>query len=250
MPYVPPPQVNYSEPPRRKKAISPFVWIALAGAMVFAITLALAVAPKLLQQANTPVPIAAVIPPVAPPTTAPEAPIAMPDTPLPPTQVEVVAPVGPATNGHPTKRGGTNPPPRVPGAHALTAAEQAAIDRMTGGGAGTPNIAAPDRPPGGGGPAAQGAELSAAQLRTVVQRNRPGLQHCYEMAARQTGSSEPMRANIDIAVGGSGVVTRTTVTGGPGAPPALMTCIEGQVRRWHFPAGGEAAFPIVFSPGG
>ena len=95
-----------------------------------------------------------------------------------------------------------------------------------------------------------GAELSAAQLRTVVQRNRPGLQHCYEAAARETHSSEPMRANIDFAAGSDGVVTRANVTLGPGAPGQLADCIAEQVRGWRFPAAGEASFPIVFSPGG
>ena len=250
----PPAHVAYSEPPRRRKtAISPIVWIAIAGAGTFGMTLAAMVGTKIYQQPTTPA-VALVAPPAAPTDNgAPQAPIEIPDEVTPP----VVAPTAPgeapapAGTHTPTKRvtgGGT--PAIGAGGRQLTAAQQAELDRMAGGGSAGTNLTPPPRTGGGSdGPAVQAAELSAAQLRAVVLRNRPGLQHCYEMAARQTGSSETMRANVQIAVGGSGVVTRVSASG-PTAPAQLTTCLEGAVRRWHFPAGGEAAFPVVFSPGG
>jgi hypothetical protein len=230
------------------------VWIAIAGAGTFGMTLAAMVFTRFVQQPTTPA-VAIVAPPAAPTENgAPQAPIEIPDEVTPPvveatTPGEVTAPAGGTHT--PTKRGtGGGTQAAAPGGRQLTAAEQAEIDRMTGGGSGATNLAPPPRSAGGSdGPAVQAAELSAAQLRAVVQRNRAGLQHCYEMAARQTGSSETMRANVEIAVGGSGVVTRVSATG-PTAPAQLTTCLEGAVRRWHFPAGGEAAFPVVFSPGG
>ncbi len=248
----PPAHVAYSEPPRRRKtAISPIVWIAIAGASTFGMTLAAMVFTKLFQQPTTPA-VALVAPPVAPTENgAPQAPIEIPDEATPPVAAPSTPEETPAgTAGHtPTKRGTPGTPTPATGGRQLTAAQQAEIDRMTGGGSGGTNLAPPTRAGGSDGPAVQAAELSAAQLRAVVQRNRAGLQHCYEMAARQTGSSETMRANVEIAVGGSGVVTRVSATG-PTAPAQLTTCLEGAVRRWHFPAGGEAVFPVVFSPGG
>jgi len=250
-PSSPPAHVAYSEPPRRrKKAMSPIVWIAIAGAGTFGMTLAAMVGTKLFQQPPAPA-VAIVAPPLATPTQngAPQAPIEIPDEVVAPTTPdEVAAPAG--TGAHtPTKRGG-GAQAAGGGGRQLTAAQQAELDRMAGGSSAATNLTPPPRNSGGSdGPAAPAAELSAAQLRAVVLRNRPGLQHCYEMAARQTGSSETMRANVEIAVGGSGVVTRVSATG-PTAPAQLTTCLEGAVRRWHFPAGGEAAFPVVFSPGG
>lgn len=244
--------VSYSEPPRRRKPMSPGLLLAAVGAGTFGVAFAAMVFTKMFQQPQV-APAVAVVAPVA--ETAPQAPIVIPDAPAVPA-VPAVAPVEPlavpeavpAPGGRtPTKRGtGAQP---AAGARQLSAAEQATLDRMTGGGAGSSNLTPLTQPNGGGGAPIQAAELSADQLRAVVTRNRPGLQHCYEMAARQTGSAETMRANIEIAVGGSGVVTRVAVTG-PNAPVQLTTCLEGQVRRWHFPAGGEATFPVVFSPGG
>ncbi len=241
------------EAPRRRAPISPFVWVAAAGAMAFGVMLAVLVAKNMLQPPPAPA-VAAVAPPapIAAPV-APEQAIAIPEATPPPAALVAPLPEAPIPTPEApvAQRGGTKRAASgsASGTHALSAAEQAEIDRMTGGGAAAPNLAAPTRPSGGSGGGPQGAELSADQLRAVVQRNRPGLQHCYEMAARQTGSSDTMRANVEVAVGGSGVVTRVSVTG-PSAPAQLTTCLEGQVRRWHFPAGGEATFPVVFSPGG
>jgi hypothetical protein len=242
------------EPPRRRAPVSPFVYVAAAGAVAFGVMLAILVAKNTLQPPPAPAPAVAAVAPAPP---APSAPIAPPQPIAIPEPAPVVPAVAPAVPVVPevapaapvAHRGGSKRPAAGAGAgRALSAAEQAEIDRMTGGGASGPNLAVPMRQIGGGGGGSQGAELSAEQLRTVVQRNRPGLQHCYEMAARQTGSTDSMRANVEVAVGGSGVVTRVSVTGN--APTQLTTCLESQVRRWHFPAGGEAAFPVVFSPGG
>jgi outer membrane biosynthesis protein TonB len=235
--------------------VSPFVYVAAAGAVAFGVMLAILVAKNTFQPPPAPAPaVAAVAPPAPLPAAlpAPTQPLAIPDpAPVAPA-VTPVAPVEPVpVPGAPAAHRGSKRPAAAAGnaGRTLSAAEQAEIDRMTGGGAGGPSLAVPVRQMGGGGGGgSQGAELSAEQLRTVVQRNRPGLQHCYEMAARQTGSTDTMRANVEVAVGGSGVVTRVSVTGS--APTQLTTCLESQVRRWHFPAGGEAAFPVVFSPGG
>lgn len=249
------PSTVRDEPPRRRAPVSPFVYVAAAGAVAFGVMLAILVAKNTFQPPPAPAPaVAAVAPPAPLPAAlpAPTQPLAIPDpAPVAPA-VTPVAPVEPVpVPGAPAAHRGSKRPAAAAGnaGRTLSAAEQAEIDRMTGGGAGGPSLAVPVRQMGGGGGGgSQGAELSAEQLRTVVQRNRPGLQHCYEMAARQTGSTDTMRANVEVAVGGSGVVTRVSVTGS--APTQLTTCLESQVRRWHFPAGGEAAFPVVFSPGG
>jgi len=247
------PSIGRDEPPRRRAPVSPFVYVAAAGAVAFGVMFAILVAKNTFQPPPAPAPAVAAVAP-APPSPAaplaPQQPIAIPEPAPAAPAPEAVVPAVPEPAVTATHRGGTKRPAggAASGGRTLSAAEQAEIDRMTGGGAGGPNLAVPMRPTGGGGGGSQAAELSAAQLRTVVQRNRPGLQHCYESAARQTGSTESMRANIEVAVGGSGVVTRVSVTGN--APAQLTTCLESQVRRWHFPAGGEAAFPVVFSPGG
>jgi hypothetical protein len=243
------------EPPRRRAPVSPFVYVAAAGAVAFGVMLAILVAKNTLQPPPAPAPAVAAVAPAPPPPAAPLAPQQPVVIPEPAPAAPVVAPVVPAApepgpSAPVAHRNGSKRPAAAAGTgRTLSAAEQAEIDRMTGGGASAPNLAVPMRQiGGGGGGGSQGAELSAEQLRTVVQRNRPGMQHCYEMAARQTGSTESMRANVEVAVGGSGVVTRVSVTGN--APTQLTTCLESQVRRWHFPAGGEATFPVVFSPGG
>lgn len=249
------PPVQYVDR-RRSAGIPVGGWIAIVLAGCFGITLAALVASKLLADKPTPVVIAQ-----APADTAARLPEATVDlnlqAPTPSTPTNVATPTSPTTpttpdrnGGGPARRpntGGTAPAaeqPAAAGGRQLTAAEQAEFDRMSGGNTTFRPVAgnrADDAPQQGG------AEMTAEQLRSVINRERGSAQHCYEMAARQTGSQDTMRVNVHFEASATGRVTSAAATGGP---DVLNRCIEGAVRRWHFPGAGEATMPFVFQPGG
>lgn len=130
----------------------------------------------------------------------------------------------------------------------LTEEQRKLLERMGGGGAAPGNIRGSGG--GGGGGSAGGKSLNADQLRSVVKRNQPGLQRCYETAMRATSSSDTLRINVSLTVGMSGTVTKVNASGGSMA--GLNTCIEKLVKRWRFPSSSgptEFAFPVLFQPG-
>jgi predicted Zn finger-like uncharacterized protein len=116
-----------------------------------------------------------------------------------------------------------------------------------GGGGGLPNIARPRGATDDDAPGTGGGELSADSVRATLNRGRGQVQQCYENSARQTGSSDTMRVDVNIVVGSGGRPSRVTATG---SVAALNRCVEGVVRRWVFAGTGEANFPLVFQPGG
>ncbi|MEM6960224.1 MAG: GYF domain-containing protein [Myxococcota bacterium] len=133
----------------------------------------------------------------------------------------------------------------------LSAQEEARLARFAEGADRLPgNVRVPRGANTGGANAPRGEGLSAAQLRTVVGRNRPALQRCYEQAIRGIGSPPATRINVEATVSMGGTVTMVRAKGnGIGS---LNTCIEGAVRRWRFPAAGNVtplSFPVVFQPG-
>jgi len=142
----------------------------------------------------------------------------------------------------------TKKPATAANGRQLTAAEQAMLDQMSGGGA-TANLktrtaSASDRAGGGG------SGLTASQLSAVVNKKRTELQRCYESALRATASDETVRLDVDITVGVSGTVTKVGTRGK--ALSGMDTCISRTVRLWRFPtASGETqtSFPVVFQPG-
>src|SRR5690606_25324048 len=118
------------------------------------------------------------------------------------------------------------------------------LDRDVGGSFGGVNL---DRAPSGGN---AGEGLNAQQLSSVVQRNRPALQRCYENAIRGSNNAPSLRLDVRITVGTTGRVTSVNV-GGQGVGN-LNACIESTVRRWVFPQSGRAtstSFPLVLTPG-
>ena len=161
-----PQQATSAEPQRRRKPLSPFVWIAMAGAGVFGMTLAAMVGTSLLRQQAVAPAVAVVAPPAAPVQEAvPAAPIPIPETPTPAVVEETAAVIPPSGPRTPTKRG--NGAATTAGARQLSAAEQAAIV-MTGGGSAGSDLAPPVRPAG----AERRPPSEPAQLRVVVTRNR------------------------------------------------------------------------------
>lgn len=94
--------------------------------------------------------------------------------------------------------------------------------------------------------------LDYEKVSSVVNRNKPNLQRCYEASIRGMREPPTVRLNISIMVGESGTVTRARAEGG--TLTSLNSCIESQVRRWRFPANQGGAelppFPVVFQPGG
>jgi outer membrane biosynthesis protein TonB len=239
-------------------------WVAIAGAGAFGITLAAMVGARMLQAPPTQVaavaPAPAETPTLAPPTAAVDVPgpgelPAGPATPETDPPAAAVAADNGAASGRPaggggTKRGSGGAAAPGGGTKQLSDADRALLEQMGGGGP-TPSASLQNLARTAGQGADTGGpqlpELSAEMLRSTLTRNRQSLQSCYELAARQTGSTDTMRVDVSIVVGGSGTVTRVTADGN--GPPQLNSCIQTAVRRWRFPGSGEATFPLVFSPG-
>jgi len=131
----------------------------------------------------------------------------------------------------------------------LTAAEQAMLDQMSGGGA-TANLKARPSTATGDQPRGTGEGLTASQLSAVVNKKRSELQRCYEAALRATASDETVRFDVDLTVGTSGSVIKVGTRGK--ALAGMDVCIERTVRLWRFPTSGEntqMSFPVLFQPG-
>ncbi|MBK8170618.1 MAG: zinc-ribbon domain-containing protein [Sandaracinaceae bacterium] len=233
-------------------------WIAIVGSGCFGIALAVVIGSKLMVDKPAQVVVQA---PVDTSARLPEATVDLNLQPTSPTSpTSLTSPTSPATpeavagsqandNGGRRPAGGGAAAPAqqaaAPSGRQLSAAEQAELDRMAGGSTtfrpvGGANNRDDDAPRTGGG------EMTAEQLRAVVNRERSSSQHCYEMAARQTGSQDTMRVNVHFVASAVGRVTEVTATG---PVDSLNRCMEAAIRRWHFSGAGEAALPFVFSPG-
>src|SRR5690606_1622891 len=91
------------------------------------------------------------------------------------------------------------------------------------------------------------AQLSADQVRAVVNRERAAVTRCYETEARRLGQAPRMRLDVEVTIGASGTVT-SAIARGQGFGN-LTECIERSVRRWRFPASGgttRTSIPFVF----
>jgi len=87
---------------------------------------------------------------------------------------------------------------------------------------------------GAGAAAAQG--LTETQLRNVVNRERAGIQRCYERELRGTRNDEDIRLVLTVNIGQSGTVTGVQVGGAVSRSSPLGDCILSTVRRWRFPS--------------
>jgi hypothetical protein len=91
-------------------------------------------------------------------------------------------------------------------------------------------------------------ELTADQIRSVITRERPAVNRCWESELRRLGQAATVRLDVDLTIGGSGTVTSVTTRGQ--SVGTLADCIERNVRRWRFPPTSgttQTSFPLVFS---
>jgi hypothetical protein len=144
---------------------------------------------------------------------------------------------------------GVKPKTDSKGDTKLSAAEQALLDRMGGGGGPDLENKASSS---GAGAAPSGPALTAAQLMKVVQDNKPALQRCYETALRSVGGKQEdtLKIKVGVTVGTSGTV-KGVRTQGQGLGN-MNDCLSKSVKRWRFPTSGgdsEFEFPLVFQPG-
>lgn len=238
-----------------RRSIPVGAWIAMVGAGAFGVAFAVMLATRLL---STEQPVAVAPAPAAPaPTQTTQV---GPDLVLDPAEEQPSAEEGASAeqDGSGTRSGtrvrrnnntgGTSS--SSPPTKNLTAEQRALLERMGGGN----DVSAPNLRMGGDGSddsQRRGTgSLTEAQLSSVVSRNRPALQRCYETAIRGMGDPPTVRMDIDLTVGAAGGVSRVNVTGsGVGT---LAACLESTVRRWRFPSAGEQTplrFPVVFQPG-
>jgi predicted Zn finger-like uncharacterized protein len=142
----------------------------------------------------------------------------------------------------------TAAPTKKPEQRPLTAEEKRLLESMGGGGGDSPTGSTTpstgSTPTPSVGSTAPQNELTQAAVQQVVSRNMASIKQCHERATRGMPMVSAMRINVTVNVGSSGVVTRAIAVGD--SLPGLNACIEAAVKRWHFPAGGDARFPIVF----
>lgn len=255
--------------------------IAIAGATAFGGVMAFMIGTRFLGPAAPTTPAVATIQPAAttvPATTAPPPTAEItPPTTTPPATTEAVAEV-PTTTAPPattTAGGGGHARPHTPttpttptssgttsgtggtgaGAGAATKAPTGRFaefaDDSSGGPAqiatsGRRSIA--DDPEDGAGTTRGQQELTADQIRSVITRERPAVNRCWESELRRIGQAATVRLDVDLTIGGSGTVTSVTTRGQ--SVGTLADCIERNVRRWRFPPTSgvtQTSFPLVFS---
>lgn len=252
------PVPNLAEPaPPARRAFPPGLMIALVGAGAFGIAFAVILAQKMLSND----PEVAVVDEVEMGELDPiEAPVELDVPDEVPDEVEEapdedVPEETPEEASTGTTMGTSRPTSTMTATPAVTttmrtAEEQALIDRF-GGSANDPDLAsvmvggAADMSSSSR-PALDGPALSRVINAPV---NKNALQSCYTTAIRGNPEPPSVRVNVSITVGASGTVTRVSADGA--TLGNLRGCIEQRVRRWRFPAssdGGQAAFPLVFSP--
>jgi len=90
--------------------------------------------------------------------------------------------------------------------------------------------------------------LGAADVRPVVQRQRPRLQQCYDRALRRLGYARDVRVELVLDIGADGAVSHVAVHGDD--PAGVQGCLAGVARRWHFPEsrdGARVPVPLAFT---
>jgi outer membrane biosynthesis protein TonB len=252
--------------------------IAIAGATAFGGVMAFMVATRLLGPAPappagtvagavTPEPSTVAPPPIAatvatPPATTEPA----PTEPPPPTEVATAeaTPEAPATTDSPSAAASSHTRPRTAppattirqgtGAGAATKAPSSRFAEFADDSSGPAQIATTGRrsiadEPEGESVSTRGQEeLTAAQLRAVITRERPAVNRCWEAELRRLGQAATVRLDVDLTIGGSGTVMSATTRGQ--SVGTLSECIERNVRRWRFPPTSgttQTSFPLVFS---
>ncbi len=245
--------LSEAPPKRRKRAIPIGAWIAIAAAGAFGMTLAVFVATNLMRQ---PEPVADATAPTTPepePTTA-EPQLVLEEEPTAETEEEAGAEEeapednGAATSGMRRAAAGMTTSPTTATMRALTAEQQALIERMGGSGSAGANINTDEV--GNASMMNNRPQLTENQLRSTVNNNRRSLQRCYELAIRGAGEPPTIRLDVQVTIAESGRVTRVSASGRDFG--GMKACVESNVRRWRFPASGGAtatAFPVVFQPG-
>ncbi|MFT5353794.1 MAG: putative Zn finger-like uncharacterized protein [Polyangiales bacterium] len=241
----------------RKKAVAPGVMMGIAGAACFGIVFAVIAAQRLLPSGET-----EAVAVVAPDPIEEGPVVAEPQIEIPEEFVEepVVEEPGeedltetdePEDETEPATMGTSRPGNTTmsDSTMALSAEQQALLDRF-GTSSDEPDISMVTLTMGA---TTMRAQLDDSAVRRVVSApaNRAMLQRCYNTAIRGHGDPPNVRVDIRIRVAESGRVTSASATGGNLGQ--LKRCLETSVRRWRFPqssAGGEAAFPVVFSAPG
>lgn len=276
-PFAPPPDPSPLAPPAAApvapaqtggKRLPAGVWIAMAGAGCFGIALAVVIGPKLL--ADDPEPIAmndVIDDPIEDPVEAEvELPIE-PEVEVPVEEPEVdpgeegTDPGEEAAETHATARSGMHSAPRMSSSAGtmtetsmLSAAEQAALARLTMAGTGGSDLGMLSGLRMGdseGSSRRQALDEQAVRRVVTAASNQRGLQNCYNRAIRGMGDPPGVRLDVNVRVGASGAVTRVSARTDNNVGQ-IKQCVEQLVRRWRFPpssGGGETAFPVVFSAG-
>jgi len=99
-----------------------------------------------------------------------------------------------------------------------------------------------------------GPGRDVGQLGAVVRNRQAVLQSCYTQQGLAVNSKLAGTIDVAITLGGAGGVTRVDARprsmSGPGTSQVL-SCIEGQILRWRFPASeagsGTYSFPFSFT---
>jgi predicted Zn finger-like uncharacterized protein len=105
--------------------------------------------------------------------------------------------------------------------------------------AGTGN--GPAAGPGGGGGGGGGAQLTEDEVKSVVTQHSLGVKRtCWDRSSTTTASVNIM---VHVVVAGSGQVTQANATGND---PVVAHCLEDEIKRWHWPGGGEVNVPFHF----
>ncbi len=112
-----------------------------------------------------------------------------------------------------------------------------------------------DREIGGSGtrPSSPTEELTANQVKSVVNRNKSQLKTCYERALRigEAPEDRDLRADFKLLVGSSGMVKMVKIGGEAGRLTSLQRCLSQSVKKWIFPSSATASpveFPFLFTP--
>ena len=88
--------------------------------------------------------------------------------------------------------------------------------------------------------------ISASEIGNLQRRNKKALKACYERALKRDNTLTEVKAEIEVSIGDSGIVTQVKV--GQTNSRELQICLSRVVKRWPFPAAGAqtVVFPIIF----
>ncbi|RZO53009.1 MAG: AgmX/PglI C-terminal domain-containing protein [Sandaracinaceae bacterium] len=244
------------------------LWLAVFGAVVFGVVVAVTVTPTLVQElgASEARELAGVPPSAArqsvvapserasvPAATAPEAtpstPTAAPRTEAPQASAPSVAqPSEDEPRAEPVtiEAIDATPAPREPrraafGLQRRGAGRQVAEARVQERRVGR----RPEAPP----PETSDAPLTAAAVRPVLERGQARFRQCYERALRHAGTAVDARVRVTLDIAPSGQVTNADVDGPDFG--GMARCLRNAARRFQFPAsaaGGQVPVPLSFTP--